>query len=75
MWRKEAIMKPRKRYYATTSGHAEGIDIAIRSPDRSVIANVLGLALFDDGSGIEKAKADARLIVDALNAYAKRRKP
>jgi hypothetical protein len=65
-------MRTRKRYYATTSGHAAGIDIAIRSPDRSLMANILGLALFDDGSGIEKAKADAKLIVDALNAYAKR---
>jgi hypothetical protein len=64
-------MRTRKRYYSTTSGHAAGIDIAIRSPDRSVIANVLGLAQFDDGSGIEKAKANAQLIVDALNAYAK----
>ena len=68
-------MKPRKRYSTTTSGHAAGIEIAIRSPDRSVIANVLGLALFDDGSGIGKAKANAQLIVDALNAYAKQGRP
>ncbi len=65
-------MKPRRRYYRTISGHAAGIDIEIRSPDRGVIATVFGLTLFDDGSGIEKAKADAELIVDALNAYAKR---
>jgi len=61
-------MRTRKRYYATTSAHAAGIDIAIRSPDGGTLANVLGLALFDDGTGIEKAKADAKLIVEALNA-------
>ncbi len=68
-------MKPRKRYHATTSTHAAGFDIAIRRPDRGVICNILALSLFDDGSGVAAAKADAKLIVEALNAYAKRGQP
>jgi len=60
-------MKPHKRYYTTTHGHAAGIDIAIRTPDSRVICTVHGLSMFDDGSGIEQAKADAGMIVEALN--------
>lgn len=67
-------MKQRKRYYATTTGHAAGIDIAIRSPDRRVIGTVIGLSVFDDGGGIEQAKADAGMIVAALNAYARQQR-
>ena len=68
-------MPKRTRYYLTTSGFAEGVDLAIHAPDRSVIANVMGLAMFGDTGGIDQAKANAQLIVDALNAYAKRGRP
>jgi hypothetical protein len=57
------------RYHLTTSGFAEGISIAICSPNGSLIASVMGLAVFGDVGGIDQAKADAQLIVDALNAY------
>jgi hypothetical protein len=68
-------MRTRKRYYTTTSGYDAGIDIRIRQPDGGVLANVFGISLYDDGSGIEQAKANAGLIVAALNAYAKRGRP
>ena len=68
-------MRTRKRYYHTIGGNASGVEISIRTPDRQVIASVMGLGLYDDGSGIEQAKANAQLIVDALNAYAKRGRP
>jgi hypothetical protein len=64
-------MRLRKRYYSITTDHAAGVDISIRSPDGRVIGNVMGLALFDDGTGIERAKSDAELIVAALNAFAR----
>ena len=68
-------MPKRKSYYLTTSGNAVGVDFIIRAPDRRVICSIMGLSLYDDGSGIEEAKAKARLIVDALNAYAKAGRP
>ncbi len=68
-------MTKRKSYYLTTSGFAEGISIAIRSPDRRVIASVMGLAIWGETGGIDQAKTDAQLIVDALNAYAKGGRP
>ena len=64
-------MPKRTRYYLTTTGNAVGVDFIIRTPDRRVICSIMGLSLYDDGSGIDQAKADAGLIVDALNAYRK----
>ena len=68
-------MRIRKRYYSTTGYHPAGIDIIVCRPDGGAICNVLGLTLYDDGSGIEKAKLDAKLIVDTLNAFVKRGRP
>jgi len=62
-------MRTRKRYYSTESGHAVGIDIAVRSPDRRVLCTVTGLAGPEAPGGIEEARETAAMIVEALNAY------
>ncbi len=68
-------MPKRTRYYMTRCGHAAGVDFLIRSPDRRVICSIMGMSLHDDGSGIAEAKATARLIVAALNAYTQGGRP
>lgn len=65
-------MRPRKRFYATAHGHAAGIDVHVRAPDRSVYCTVMGLAGTPNApGGEEEARAKGRLIVEALNAHAK----
>src|SRR5262245_37363084 len=66
-WRKGETMRTRKRYYATTSGHAAGIDFDVRAPDGSLICSILGLAGPDEPGGIEDAKAKATLVLAGLN--------
>jgi hypothetical protein len=66
-------MKTRKRYYSTESGHAAGIDIAVRSPDRRVLCTIMGMDGPDAPGGIKEARETAAMIVGALNTRAKLR--
>lgn len=61
-------MNPRTRYHATEYDHPMGLMVCIARPDGSHLVTVTATELHEDG--IERVRADAGLIVDALNAYA-----
>ena len=63
-------MTTRPTYHATIDRNGTEDEITIHAPDGRAMA---AIQFWDKGEeGATEAKADAELIVDALNAYAKR---
>ena len=64
----------RKCYYAAPICRPDGsIDIAVRTPEDTVICTTLGFVEQDALAAISDAYKKASLIADALNAYQGRR--
>jgi hypothetical protein len=63
-------MRPRKRYRSTEYDHPMGLAVCVSRPDGTHLVTVTATELYPDS--VERVRADAGLIVRALNAYAKR---